>query len=114
MTERDPAELGGRPGRAVTGVIHDAFRRDLDHLHGAHPTGGQRFRFRDYSQQRLWAARWLLFEFPEVRNVVHLGDGVVAVLHDGDPRVRDWMALLEACGFAFEPVTEPSPQMEEI
>jgi hypothetical protein len=84
----------------------DAFRHDLDDLDGAAAAAGQRFRFRDYSQERLWTARWLLFEFPEVRNVVHLADGIVAVLHEGEPRVREWIALLDACGFALEPVEE--------
>ena len=91
-------------------IIHnDAFRRDLDQLDTTHAAGEQRFLFRGYSQQRLWAARWLLFEFPEVRNMVHLGDGIVAVLHDGEPQVGQWTALLDACGFALEPVTASRP-----
>jgi hypothetical protein len=88
---------------------HDAFRHDLDNLDdldGVQAGAGQRFRFRDYSQERLWTARWLLFEFPEVRNAVHLGDGIVVVLHDGEPQVREWIALLDACGFVLEPVAE--------
>jgi hypothetical protein len=93
-------------------IIHnDAFRRDLDQLNTTHAAGEQRFRFRGYSQQRLWAARWLLFEFPEVRNMVHVGDGIVAVLHDGEPQVGGWTALLGACGFALEPVAASSPEM---
>ncbi len=74
----------------------------------------QRFRFRGYSPEQLWAARWHLFEFPEVRNVVHLGDGIVAVLHDGDPQVQEWMALLHERGFELEPVTQPSQEMEAV
>jgi hypothetical protein len=46
--------------------------------------------------------------------MVHLGDGIVAVLHDGEPQVGEWTALLDACGFALEPVTASSPEMEEV
>jgi hypothetical protein len=92
--------------RPDTTKRRDAFRHDLDALDGAETRGGQRFRFRGYSQERLWTARWLLFEFPEVRNVVHLTDGIVAVLYDGEPQVREWIALLGACGFVLEPVEE--------
>jgi hypothetical protein len=67
----------------------------------------QRFRVRPYSPARLWAVRWHLFEFPEVRNVVHLGGGIVAVPHDGDPQVREWVALLGEHGFELEPVSQP-------
>ena len=72
----------------------------------------QRFRFRQYSQERLWAARWHLFEFPEVRNMIHLGGGIVAVLHDGDPHVQDWVELLDEHGFEIEPMTQPSLEMD--
>jgi hypothetical protein len=74
----------------------------------------QRFRFRQYSKERLWAARWHLFEFPEVRNIIHLGGGIVAVLHDGDPHVQDWVELLDEHGFEIEPVTQPSLEMDAI
>jgi hypothetical protein len=49
----------------------------------------QRFRVRRYSPERLRAAQWHLFELPEVRNVVHLGGGIVAVVHDGGPQVQE-------------------------
>jgi hypothetical protein len=73
----------------------------------------QRFRFRHYSQERLWAARWHLFEFPEVCNMVHVGGGVVAVLHDGGPHVQEWMAVLAEHGFEVEPLARPS-QLEAV
>jgi hypothetical protein len=104
---------GSRPEWARVNAIHDAFRSDLDRVGCADITSAERFRFHGYSQERLWAARWLLFEFPEVRNMVHLGDGLVAILHHGEPSVQEWMALLDACGFAIEPVTEPILEMEE-
>lgn len=72
----------------------------------------QRFRFRRYSQERLWAARWHLFEFPEVRNLIHLGGGIVVVVHDGDPQVQDWVDLLGEHGFEIEPVTQPSAEVD--
>jgi precorrin-6B methylase 1 len=72
----------------------------------------QRFRFGRYSPERLWAARWHLFEFPEVRNIIHLGGDTVAVLHDGDPHVQDWVELLGEHGFEIEPVTQPGPEMD--
>jgi hypothetical protein len=71
----------------------------------------QRFRFVRYSQERLWAARWHLFEFPEVRNMIHLGGDTVAVLHDGEPYVQDWVELLGEHGFEIEPVTQPGAEM---
>jgi hypothetical protein len=138
-TERDgrpgrPARPG-RPECALISAIHDAFRRDLDYpaadlaaertdrrggspalrpgANAAHPADERRFRFGGYSRERLWAARWLLFEFPEVQNLVHLGGGVVTVLHDGEPRVPEWIALLDACGFALEPMRESSPEPDE-
>lgn len=73
--------------------------------------GEQRFRWRGHSPERLWAARWYLFEFPEVRNLAELGDGIVAVLHDGEPHVGEWVTLLGEHGFEFEPVGQPSPEM---
>ena len=135
MTQRRATERDGRPERALINAIHDAFRSDLDYpatapaagrtdrrggppsprqgSSGAHPTGEQRFRFRGYSQQRLWAARWLLFEFPEVQNLVHLGGGIITVLHDGEPHVPEWMALLDACGFVLESMRKSSPEPDE-
>jgi hypothetical protein len=106
MTTIPHSAFGELPTDADARPVRDAFRHDLDELGGAETGGGQRFRFRGYSQERLWTARWLLFEFPEVRNVVHLADGIVAVLHDGEPQVREWIALLDACGFVLEPVEE--------
>jgi hypothetical protein len=139
MTQQRATRRDGRPGRpewALISAVHDAFRRDLDYpatapaaertdrrggspsprqgSNGAHPAGGQRFRFRGYSQERLWAARWLLFEFAEVQNLVHLGGGIVTVLHDGEPHVAEWMALLDVCGFVLEPVRGSSPEMDQV
>jgi hypothetical protein len=137
MTRRHATQRDGRPKPewALINAIHDAFRRDLDYpaaapaaertdrragsasprqgSGGAHPAGERRFRFLGYSQERLWAARWLLFEFPEVQNLVHLGGGIVTVLHDGEPHVPGWLALLDACGFVLEPMRESCPELDE-
>jgi hypothetical protein len=58
-----------------------------------------RFRFPAYTPERLWSARWELFEFPEVRNVAHVNRDVIVVYHDGDPRTDDWIELLRERGF---------------
>ena len=63
-----------------------------------------RFHFRDYSPERLWSARWQLFEFPEVRNLAHVNRDVIVVYHDGEPRIDEWIELLRDRGFDFEPV----------
>jgi len=64
-----------------------------------------RLRFPAYSPEGLWAARWHLFEFPEIRNVAHVNRDVIAVLHDGEPRITEWLELLNGRGIAFEPTT---------
>ena len=109
MTQQHATRRDDRPEWTLINAIHDAFRRDLDYPAAAPAAGEQRFRFRGYSQERRWAARWLLFEFPEVENLVHLGGGIVTVLYDGEPHVAEWMALLDACGFVLEPLRESSP-----
>jgi hypothetical protein len=136
MTQQRAAGRDGRPEGALINAIHDAFRRDLDYPaaapaaeradrrggsvsrrqgpNGARSAGEQRFRFRGYSQERRWAARWLLFEFPEVQNLVHLGGGIFTVLYDGEPHVAEWMALLDACGFALEPMRGSSPETDQV
>jgi hypothetical protein len=136
MTQHHATRRDGRPEWALINAIHDAFRRGLDYpaaaraaertdqrggspsrrqgSNGARPAGELRFRFRGYSQERRWAARWLLFEFPEVGNLVHLGGGIVTVLYDGEPHVAEWMALLDACGFVLEPMRGSSPEMDQV
>jgi hypothetical protein len=63
-----------------------------------------RFHFPAYSPERLWSARWQLFEFPEVRNLAHVNRDVVVVYHDGDPRIDQLVELLRERGFEFHPV----------
>ena len=63
-----------------------------------------RFHFRGYTPERLWSARWQLFEFPEVRNLAHVNRDVIVVYHDGEPRIDEWIELLRDRGFDFEPV----------
>lgn len=62
-----------------------------------------RFRFPAYSPERLLAARWHLFEFPEVRSVSHVDRDVIAVFHHGEPRITEWVERLGARGIALEP-----------
>jgi hypothetical protein len=70
------------------------------------------FRFRGYSEERLWAARWHLFEFPDVRNLGHLHGDVVAIVYDGDPEVDAWIALLRGRGFDFAPLVYADPELD--
>ena len=35
---------------------------------------------------------------------------IVTVLHEGEPHVPEWMALLDACGFVLEPMRKSSPE----
>ena len=63
-----------------------------------------RFHFRGYSPERLWSARWQLFEFSEVRDLAHVNRDVIVVYYDGEPRIEEWIDLLRERGFYFEPV----------
>jgi hypothetical protein len=64
-----------------------------------------RFRFPTYSPERLWAARWHLFEFPEIRNVAYVDRDVIVVFHHGEPRITEWVERLSARGIDLEPTT---------
>jgi hypothetical protein len=57
-----------------------------------------------YSPERLWSARWHLFEFPEVRNLAHVNRDVIVVYHDDEPRIEEWVELLRERGFEVRPV----------
>jgi hypothetical protein len=71
----------------------------------------QHFRFVGYTEERLWAARWHLFEVREVRNVFHLYADIVSVVYDGEPRTEEWLALLRGRGYEFEPLVRSDPEL---
>jgi hypothetical protein len=51
------------------------------------------------SEPQLHAARWELFVCPEIRDVVRLGNGHLAILYEGEPEPARWLGILEEAGF---------------
>lgn len=64
----------------------------------------QLFRLRDCAPRSVWEARWCLFDFPEVCNLVDRGGGIVAVLYEDEARTGEWVAVLGAHGLMLEPL----------
>ena len=65
------------------------------------------FELRNYSQERLWALRWYLFELPQIRNVRHVEGNVIAIVFDdGLPRVSEWLTFARARGYELRPMVE--------
>jgi hypothetical protein len=72
----------------------------------------QYFRFRRCSPQLLAAARWHLFEFDEVRYVRYVRGDVVVVRYEGEPRTKEWVALLAEHGLVFEPLVRTPDDLD--
>jgi hypothetical protein len=55
------------------------------------------------SDARVWAARWVLFVCPEIRDVCRAGaSDRLAIVHEGEqPDPARWLALLRSAGFAL-------------
>jgi hypothetical protein len=52
------------------------------------------------SEVQLQGLRWELFVCPEIRDVVQLASGRVAVLYEGEqPNVCDWRRVLGEAGY---------------
>jgi hypothetical protein len=63
------------------------------------------FEMRHYSQERLWALRWYLFELPQIRSVRHVEENVIAIaFDDGLPRVAEWLTFARARGYELRPI----------
>lgn len=62
---------------------------------------------RPVSKRELAAARWELFLFHEIKDVVASEPTVVAIVHDADePRTSEWLAALAALGYPDVAVVE--------
>lgn len=63
------------------------------------------FEMQNYSQERLWALRWYLFELPQIRNVRHVEENVIAIVFDeGLPRVAECVTFAWARGYELRPM----------
>jgi hypothetical protein len=63
-------------------------------------------RTRSHRRVRAADVRWELFAFPEVRRVVELESGLIAVTCSATPDTRAWRRLLEQLGYVVHVIPD--------